>query len=94
MAKGDADGPYVVVERWLKTRRECAPRVLCKTVDGLVIAVCGTPGHMENLDCVRQAELPFTMTVEPHALLPARMQRVDLWVPWNAVVKAGPEACG
>ena len=40
------------------------PRVLCKTAEGLVIAVCGTPGHMENLECVRQAELPFTMTVE------------------------------
>ena len=82
---------YVVVEREFETRKECAPRILCKTSDGLVIAVCGMPGHMENLECVRQANVPFTVTVEAQALVLARMKRIDLWVPWNAFVKAEPE---
>ena len=64
---------FVVIGRSLDTRDECAARVLCKTAEGLEIAVCGTPGDKGNLDTVRHEKLPFKMTVAADAMQRARM---------------------
>ena len=72
---------YVVVERRLDAREECAARVLCRTYEGLAIAVCGTPGQMGNLESVRHANVPSTMTIEADAMQRSRTTRIDFREP-------------
>ncbi|MDD9984330.1 MAG: hypothetical protein OXU81_23710 [Gammaproteobacteria bacterium] len=80
-------GTYLIVERRLDTREGCVARALCKTAEGLVIAVCGISGLMENVEVVLHAEPPFKMTIGAHAMQRSRMARIDFWVPCDAVVR-------
>ena len=84
------EGPkvFAVVDRHVVRRKGCAERVLCKTDDEIVIAVCGRNGDNDGMRTIVHANLPFTMTVEAHALQYATLADSDFWVPWDAAVTA------
>ena len=81
---------YTIVERHLGTREESVPRMICRCIGGLTIAICGTCGQGENLEKVRITQLLFVLTLPAGAGQRARTSGIDRWVPWDRAVGVEP----